>query len=101
MSFAYCEADPMYLLGRMLYRQAQHGVCQTGSALTSDEDTQARTIDTILKEGVVVRGQCRLLDPEWASPLVERSIRSGEKAILLSGVAGFGTGRRVRRTTTG
>ena len=87
----------MYLLGRTLYRQAQHSVCQTGSALTSDKDTQARTINTILKEGVVVRGQCRLLNPEWASPLVERSIRSSEKAILLSGVASFGTSQRVKK----
>ncbi|CAE7372970.1 unnamed protein product, partial [Symbiodinium sp. CCMP2456] len=73
--FAYVEADPMYLVDRVLHRQAGHDVCQTGSALTSDVDDRARAIDTILKEGVVIDGEVRKLDPAWQSPLVERDIR--------------------------
>ena len=46
----------MYLIGKELFRQAEHGVCQTGSALTSDVDIQARSIDTILKHGVKLDG---------------------------------------------
>ena len=76
MSFSYCEADPIYLIERECYRQAGHSTCQTGSALTSIIDTVSRTVDTVLKEGVLSGGKRYKLSADWVSPLVERDIKT-------------------------
>ena len=70
MAYAYAEAAPMYphYTARLATEPAR-------PALTSDVDSQGRAIDTILKEGVIIDGVRRPLDPNWKSPLVERDVK--------------------------
>ena len=42
-------------------------------------DDSARAINTMLKEGVVVDGVRRPLDPDWVSPLVERDNKTSAR----------------------
>ena len=97
-AWTWASCNSVYQIGKCLYSQTRLGTVQTGMLCTSQEGGSARTVDSVLRWGVIhmpdglilpvkpcisysddqvlVWGgpNCVVLDPSYSSPLDERDV---------------------------
>ena len=70
-ALGYIEHNPSYVIGDKIIVQRTHSVCQTGSAITTWQDNEAKNFDAVMRNGVVDRetGNSYLLMSGYKSAL--------------------------------